>query len=116
MGNLKRISRDRHLTPNEAAQDKAVRDQVMEEVPPLRPPLNRRAARLLKEERERQHLTQAEAAGKAGLSREVICRLETQPGNATLKTLERYARGLGFDFEIRLAPLKAQRKSRKRPA
>ena len=116
MGNLKRISRERHLTPKEAAQDNAIRDQVMEEVPPVRPQLNRRAARLLREERERQQLTQAEAAKKTGLSREVICRLETQPGNATLKTLERYARGLGFDFEITLAPHKTKRKPRKRPA
>jgi DNA-binding XRE family transcriptional regulator len=116
MGNLKRISRDRHLTSEEAAQDKAIRDQVMEEVPPVRPPLTRRAARLLREERERLQLTQAEAAERSGLSREVICRLETQPGNATLKTLERYARGLGFDFEITLAPVKKKRKPHKRTA
>jgi transcriptional regulator with XRE-family HTH domain len=104
------------LTADEVAQDKAVREQVMEEVPPVRAPLNRRAARLLKEERERQQLTQAEAAERTGLSREVICRLETQPGNATLKTLERYARGLGFDFKISLTPVTTRRKSRKRSA
>jgi DNA-binding XRE family transcriptional regulator len=116
MGSLKRISRDRHLTPEEVAQDKAVREQVLEEFPPIRPPLVRRAAKLLLEERERQQLTQAEAAERTGLSREVICRLETQPGNATINTLERYARGLGFEFEIALAPAKAKRKARKRTA
>ncbi len=119
MAKLKRIIRDRHLTSAEAAADKAVREQVMEEFPPIRAPLMRRAARLLREQRERQQLTQTEAAKKAGLSREVIARLETQPGNATINTLERYARGLGFDFEITLAPAapaQAKRNARKRPA
>lgn len=116
MGSLKRISRDRHLTARESRQDAAICDQVREEVPPIRPPLVRRAARLLREERERQGLTQAEAAKNTGLSREVLCRLETQPGNATLKTLERYARGLGFEFEISLVPVQAKRDSRRRTA
>ena len=116
MGNLERISRDRHLTSKEARQDEAIRDQIREEVPPIRPPLVRRAARLLREERERRGLTQAEAAESTGLSREVLCRLETQPGNATLKTLERYWRGLGFEFEISLVPVKAKRESRRRTA
>ena len=116
MTNLKPIIRDRDLTSQEAARDQAVRDEVMEEVPPIRPPLVRRAARLLREERERQGLTQAEAAERTGLSREVLCRLETQPGNATLKTLERYARGLGFEFEISLVPAKAKHAARRRIA
>jgi len=116
MPSLKPIIRERYLSSEEAARDEAVREEAMEEVPPIRPPLVRRAARLLREERERQGLTQAEAAGRSGLTREVLCRLETQPGNATLKTLERYARGLGFDFEISLAPVKTKRKSRRRSA
>lgn len=116
MGKLKRIRRNRPLTAEKAAQDQAVRDQVMAELPPFRPPLVRRAARLLREEREKQQLTQVQAANKTGLSREVICRLETQPGNATIKTLERYARGLGYEFEITLAPVKTKRKPQKRTA
>jgi DNA-binding XRE family transcriptional regulator len=116
MARLKPIIRDRYLTSEEAARDQAVRDEVREEVPPIRPPLVRRAARLLREERERQGLTQAEAAERTGLSREVLCRLETQPGNATLKTLERYARGLGFEFEISLVPVQTKRNARRRSA
>lgn len=116
MGKLKRLTRDRHLTSEEATRDKAVRDRVMEEFPPIRPPLIRRAAKLLREERERQQLTQAEAAEKTGLSREVICRLENQPNNATIKTLERYGRGLGFEFEVTLVPAQAKRKGRRRTA
>ena len=112
MTKLKPIIRDRHLTSEEAVRDQAVRDEVMEEVPPTGPPLVRRAARLLREERERQGLTQAEAAERSGISREVLCRLETQPRNATLKTLERYARGLGFEFQISLVPVKTKRKPR----
>jgi len=92
------------------------REEVMEEVPPIRPPLVGRAARLLREERERQGLTQAEAAERSGLSCELLCRLESQPANATLKTLERYSRGLGFDFEISLAPAKTKPKSHRRCA
>jgi len=116
MGKLKRLTRDRHLTSDEAARDEAVRDRVLEEFPSIRPPLIRRAVRLLREERERQQLTQAQAAEKTGLSREVICRLENQPTNATIKTLERYARGLGFEFEITLAPAQAKRKGCRRTA
>jgi DNA-binding phage protein len=116
MASLNPIIRDRHLTSKEAARDQAVRDEVMAEVPPIRPPLVRRAARLLREEQERQGLTQAEAADRTGLSREVLGRLETQPGNATLKTLERYARGLGFEFEISLVPAKTKRDARRRSA
>ena len=85
---------------------RSVRDPASQTVPV------RRAASVLREERERQGLTQAEAAERTGLSREVLCRLETQPGNATLKTLERYARGLGFEFQISLVPVKTKRKSR----
>jgi ribosome-binding protein aMBF1 (putative translation factor) len=77
VASLKQIVRDRNLTSDEAARDQAVRDEVMAEVPPIRPPLVRRAARLLREERERQGLAQAEAAERTGLSREVLCRLET---------------------------------------
>ncbi len=44
MARLKPIVRDRHLTPEEAAREQAMRDEVMEEVPPIRPPLVRRAA------------------------------------------------------------------------
>ena len=116
MASLKPIIRDRHLTSEEAARDQAVRAEVMAEVPPIRPPLVRRAARLLREERERQGLTQAEAAERTGLSREVLGRLETQPGNATLKTLERYARGLGFEFEISLVPAKTKLAAHRRSA
>jgi DNA-binding XRE family transcriptional regulator len=116
MGKLKRITRDRHLTSEEAARDKTVRQQVMEEFPPVRPPLIRRAGKLLREERERQQLTQAEAAKKTGLSREVICRIENQPNNVTTKTLERYARGLGFELEIALVPAKARHRKRRRTA
>ena len=116
MGKLKRITRDRHLTREEAARDETVRKQVMEEFPPVAPPLIRRAGRLLREERERQQLTQAEAAERTGLSREVICRVENQPNNVTMKTLERYAHGLGFEFEIALLPATAKQKQHRRTA
>ncbi len=114
MGALQRVTRTRHLTAEEAARDDAVRQQVIEEIPPVPPPLVRRAVKLLRTERERQKLTQAQVAEKAGLSREVICRLENQPGNAAIGTLERYARGLDVALEITLVA--ARTAARKRTA
>jgi hypothetical protein len=43
---MKRINRDRRLTPQEAAKDKAVREQVAEELPDLIARHNERMAAL----------------------------------------------------------------------
>lgn len=56
-------------------------------------PIERVAQRLQTLRRQR-HLTQAELAAKAGISRGYLARLETARQDPTLTTLERLARAL----------------------
>lgn len=53
------------------------------------------------EEREKQHLTQAELARRAKTTQSVIARLESfQYANCTIRTLQRIGRALGKNFKI----------------
>ncbi|QDT38481.1 helix-turn-helix transcriptional regulator [Stratiformator vulcanicus] len=60
----------------------------------------------LRAERERLGLSLSDVAGKTGMSREAISKLETgQRSNPTLLTLLRYASVLGLDLDIELRTL-----------
>lgn len=54
--------------------------------------------------REAKGMSLAELAERTGMTRGNIARLESQK-NATLRTLERYAAGLGCTLEIGFSPL-----------
>ncbi len=93
------VSRDRRLTQAEAARYRKVRRQVEDELPPAKPDAMKVAIAKLRAMREAQGVSLSELAARTGMTRGNIARLESQK-NATLRTLERYAAGLGCAVEI----------------
>ena len=110
---MKRITRDRHLTPEEAAKYREIRAQVAEELPELVIRHHERevAGELLqqllgelKAAREAKGLSLAEVTERTGMDRSAISKLETgQRPNPTLDTLSRYAEAVGKRLVVTLA-------------
>src|SRR5438445_9275727 len=110
---MNRITRDRRLTPEEAAKYKAIREQVAEELPELVARHHERAAILdqvqevlvqLKASREEQGLSLADLTERTGMDRSALSKLETgQRPNPTVETLVRYAEAVGKRLVVSLA-------------
>jgi DNA-binding XRE family transcriptional regulator len=110
---MKRITRDRRLTPEEAAKYKAVREQVAGELPDLIARHHQRAAALdqlqellvqLKAAREAKGLSLADLTELTGMDRSALSKLETgQRPNPTIETLVRYAEAVGKRLVVTLA-------------
>src|SRR3981081_2790617 len=102
---MKRIIRDRRLTPEEAAKYKAIREQVAEELPDLIARHHERMAALdqlqellrqLKAAREAKGLSLADLTELTDIDRSALWKLETGPrANPTAETLVRYAEAVG---------------------
>jgi DNA-binding XRE family transcriptional regulator len=110
---MKRIQRDRKLTPEEAAKYKAVREQVAAELPDIIARHHERAASLdqldnllaqLKAARESKGLSLADLTELTGMDRSALSKLETggRP-NPTVETLVRYAEAVGKRLVVSLA-------------
>ena len=110
---MKRITRNRPLTPEEAAKYKAIREQVAEELPDLIARHHERMASLdqlddllkqLKSAREAKGLSLADLTELTGMDRSALSKLETgQRPNPTVETLVRYAEAVGKRLVISLA-------------
>lgn len=110
---MKRISRDRRLTPEEAAKYQAIREQVAEELPDLVARHHERMASLdqlqelllqLKAAREAKGLSLADVTELTGMDRSALSKLETgQRANPTVETLVRYADAVGKRLVVALA-------------
>lgn len=110
---MKRITRTRRLTPEEAAQTRAIREQVAEELPNLITRHHQRMATLdqlrellsqLKAAREAKGLSLADLTDLTGMDRSALSKLETgQRANPTVETLVRYAEAVGKHLVISLA-------------
>lgn len=109
---MKRITRDRRLTPEEAAKYKAVREQVAKELPELVTRHHERTTTLdqleellieLKAAREAKGLSLADLTELTGMDRSALSKLETgQRANPTVETLVRYAEALGKRLVVSL--------------
>jgi ribosome-binding protein aMBF1 (putative translation factor) len=109
---MKRIIRDRLLTPEEAAKYKAVREQVAGELPDLVARHHERMATLdqlqdvlaqLKAAREAKGLSLADLTELTGMDRSALSKLETgQRANPTVETLVRYAEAVGKKLRVSL--------------
>jgi predicted transcriptional regulator len=107
---MKRIIRDRRLTPDEAAKYKAVREQVAGELPELIARHHERMATLdqlqdvlaqLKAAREAKGLSLADLTELTGMDRSALSKLETgQRANPTVETLVRYAEAVGKRLRV----------------
>jgi DNA-binding XRE family transcriptional regulator len=109
---MKRITRDRPLTPEEAAKYKQVREQVAGELPQLLERHHERMAVLdrlqelfdqLKAAREAKGLSLADVTERTGMDRSALSKLETgQRPNPTIETLARYAEAVGKRLVVSL--------------
>ena len=112
---MKRIVRDRKLSPEEAAKYNAIRKQVDVELPELvqrhhdREQLLEQLERLLhdlKAAREEQGLSLADVTDRTGMDRSAISKLECgQRSNPTIDTLARYAEAVGKRLVVTLADI-----------
>jgi len=110
---MKRVTRDRRLTPDEAARCKVVREQVAEELPDLIERHHERMAAFdqlrkllaqLKAAREAKGLSLADLTDLTGMDRSALSKLETgQRANPTVETLVRYAEAVGKRLIVTLA-------------
>jgi DNA-binding XRE family transcriptional regulator len=109
---MRRITRDRRLTPEEAAKYREVREKVGEELPELIARHQERVAALdqldavvkqLKAAREEQGLSLAELTRLTGMDRSALSKLENgQRPNPTIETLVRYAEAVGKRLVVSL--------------
>ena len=109
---LKRITRDRHLTPEEAAKYNTIRAQVAEELPDLIARHRERVAALdlisdllrqLRAAREEKRLSLADLTELTGMDRSALSKLETgQRPNPTVETLARYAEAVNKRLVVSL--------------
>jgi DNA-binding XRE family transcriptional regulator len=109
---MKRITRDRQLTPEEAAKYKGIREQVAGELPELIARHHERMAILdqlqdlliqLKSAREAKGLSLADLTELTGMDRSALSKLETgQRPNPTVETLMRYAEAVGKRLVVSL--------------
>ena len=110
---MKRITRGRRLTPEEAAKYQTIREQVAEELPELIARRHERMATLdqlqgllgqLKAAREAKGLSLADLTELTGMDRSALSKLETgQRANPTVETLVRYAEAVGKRLIVSLA-------------
>ena len=108
-----RITRDRRLTPEEAAKYREVREQIAEELPDLIARHDERMTALdelesllqqLRAAREEQGLSLSDMTQLTGMDRSALSKLETglRP-NPTIETLVRYAEAVGKRLVVTLA-------------
>jgi ribosome-binding protein aMBF1 (putative translation factor) len=110
---MKRLTRNRRLTPEEAAKYKAIRKQVAAELPDLIARHHERIAFLdqiqellkqLKAAREARGLSLSDLTEITGMDSSALSKLETgQRANPTVETLVRYAEAVGKRLVVSLA-------------
>ena len=108
-----RITRNRRLTPEEAAKYREVREQVEQELPELIARHDERLVALdqlaglvqqLKAAREEKGLSLSDMTRLTGMDRSALSKLETgQRLNPTIETLVRYADAVGKRLVVSLA-------------
>lgn len=109
---LQRITRNRRLSPEEAAKYREIREQVAEELPDLIARHHERLTSLdqlgdlvkqLKAAREEQGLSLSDLTRLTGMDRSALSKLETgQRLNPTVETLVRYAEAVGKRLVVSL--------------
>lgn len=104
------VTQSRPLTEAEAARYRNIRQQVEEEFPPAKPDPVKVAVAKLRAMRQAKGVSLSELAARTGMTRGNLARLESQK-NTTLRTLARYAEGLGCRLEINVASAEVDEKA-----
>ena len=102
---MRRVVRDRRLSPEEVAKQRKIRDEIAEELPELIARHHQRLDALdqlqellnqLKAAREEIGMSLSDLARLTGMDRSALSKLETgQRANPTVETLVRYAEAVG---------------------
>jgi ribosome-binding protein aMBF1 (putative translation factor) len=110
---LRRITRDRKLTPDEAVKYRKIREHVEAELPQLVARHQQRLQSLemleallpqLRAAREARGLSLADLTKRTGMDRSAISKLESgRRSNPTIETLVRYAEAVGKRLIVELA-------------
>ncbi len=110
---MKRVTRDRRLSPEEAAKYREVREQIAEELPDLIARHHERVEALdelealfhqLKAAREERGMSLTDLTELTGMDRSALSKLETgRRPNPTIETLVRYAEAVGKRLVVSLA-------------
>jgi DNA-binding XRE family transcriptional regulator len=110
---IRRITRDRRLTPKEAETYRGVREQIVGELPDLITRHQERMTALdelerlfqqLKAAREERGLSLSDLTQITGMDRSALSKLETgRRPNPTIETLVRYAEAVGKRLILTLA-------------
>ncbi len=93
------VTRNCKLTAEEATRLRELRKKIEQKIPPAKPDPMKVTIAKLRALREAKGISLGQLSDLTGMTRGNIARLESQK-NATLKTLERYASGLGCGLEI----------------
>ncbi len=112
---MKRIVRDRHLTPDEAAKYDAIREQIEQEKPEINARIRAQLAarrkatatragvptlgQKLRSAREARNQTQVQLAAAAGISQGYLSQLEQDEREPTLSIAARLAGVLGVSLD-----------------
>ncbi len=110
---MKGLTRNRKLTPQEAAKYKGIREKIAKELPDLIGRHHERVASLdqlhdmlrqLKAAREEKGLSLSDLTELTGMDRSALSKLETgQRANPTVETLLRFAEAVGKRLVVSLA-------------
>ncbi len=112
---MKRIKRDRHLTPDEAAKYNSIRDEIDQEKSAVSDRIRKRIAdkrraaatragtktlgQQIRAARERHGQSQDSVAAAAGISQGYLSQLETDEREPTLSIAARLAQALGITLD-----------------
>ena len=94
------------FTERDAAREKEELKKLLEESEEARLALEEYQAdvafrRPLIAARKSEEITQVSLSEKTGLSQQAISRIETGSGNATIQTLMKYLRGIGYELQLK---------------
>ena len=94
------------FTERDAAREKEELRKLLEESEEARLALEEYQAdvafrRALIAARKSEEITQVSLSEKTGLSQQAISRIETGSGNATIQTLMKYLRGIGYELQLK---------------
>ncbi|MBP86988.1 MAG: hypothetical protein CMJ64_09775 [Planctomycetaceae bacterium] len=111
----KRLAPDaKVITKKLTAVDKKRRNEIAaaveKEIPPKPVSAARVALAKLKDARKMAAISLDQLAERTGMSKPNLSRIENGSGNVTVQTLERYAKGIGAQLQISIAPYAAPKK------
>lgn len=99
------VTRNRKISADEVVRLNELRKKIERDIRPAKADPMKVTIAKLRALREAQGVSLSQLAESTGMTRGNIARLESQK-NATLKTLERYAAGLGCQLEINVVTAK----------